>query len=342
MLYCFFFITVFIGLSHPKSKYVAMWVFVFSWLLFAGNDNNNDFLEYKEKYEYLDKDVLLEPGYGLLNYLFRSLGFDFMMFKALISFLGLLLIYRTIWKLTDYKALVATLYLIYPFIIDITQIRNFIASSIVIFAIPLLFQKGISSIFKYVAFVLTAATVHSAAFFYLVFIVAKRKIGIRLILIGLAAVVSIKVTVYSLFQARFETEKLDVYEKPSIVGGLIMAFLICITAYVIIQLSKRRNKSESQSGSLSSAFVNERIWPNIAMLTILIVPLCFDNASFTRIYRNLILFNMLFVANAYYIKWQRRKLLITLFMLYFTSSYVLGTGWEYVVSPIFSYNIFLK
>lgn len=339
MLLILFLITVVVGIFHPKSKQAALWVFVFSWLLISGNSDNNDFHQYKEEYEYIEWGFLLEPGFGLICYVFKALGFDYMNFKAIVSLICLTLIYRTIWKITDYKALGATLYLVYPFIVDITQIRNFIASSLVVFAIPLLFQKGKAALIKYLLLVIVATTVHSAVIFYIVFIFARKSINKFVMIVGIIIMSIIKVAVYNQFQTIFETEKLEVYEKPSIMGTLIMIAVLCLTAVIINNIYKHRNKRILDL-SLPNIFVNEKIWPNITLLTLLLTPLLFDNASFTRVYRNIVILNMLFIINAYYINLQKRKVLITIFMFYFVSSYFIGSGYEYVLHPILSYNVF--
>lgn len=150
------------------------------WLLFGWNRWNADYYGYQQTYysigsynvfyEYFEQ---FEIGYRYFCRFMFSLGVDYDTFLIIYSLIGLLLIGSTIIKFTNKPGYVLALYFIYPFLMDIVQIRNFMAMAFIIFGIRYLFSSRKVDQFKYVFFVFLAASFQSVGLFYLILLFAK-------------------------------------------------------------------------------------------------------------------------------------------------------------------------
>ena len=160
-----------ISWSKKNSKIIAFLFLVFMWLLFWGNYKNADYINYYNffiSYTFGGNIILSsEIGYQLLNKVIAYFTNDFAVFRLIISLLGLGLISSTVEKYTKYTGIVYVLYFIYPFLLDIVQIRNFLAMSIFIFSIRYLISEKKEDNFKYILCILIASSIHYAAILYL-------------------------------------------------------------------------------------------------------------------------------------------------------------------------------
>lgn len=115
LIFLFLIPTIILCLLFPKSKSVALLIFLFMWLLWGWNTDNGDYANYKDAFESIQTGSLHETGYelgyGVVNYLFSSLGFSFRGFLIVYSFIVLGLIY-TYFINSPYPAFIAAFYLL--------------------------------------------------------------------------------------------------------------------------------------------------------------------------------------------------------------------------------------
>ena len=177
MLYMTIWIAFFIILSlYDKTD---VWLFRVSLILltimFAFTYNNADYdnylIEYirSEKMDWRDS----EPVWILLMHIFSKLQLPFSVFRAAIFMCAIALINSTISKICNQINFLLLLYFIYPFIIDVTQIRNFFAMSILVFALKYLAAKSRTSIIKFILCIIIATMIHNIFIVYLILIPVK-------------------------------------------------------------------------------------------------------------------------------------------------------------------------
>lgn len=119
--------------------------------------NNNNFTGYQ-----------MEIGYIFLERMGALLHLDFVTFRAIYIAIALILLINSVKAYTNENPLaVLTLYFIYPFFLDIVQIRHLMAISIVIFCLRFLEQWSFKNMLFYIIGIFIATTQHSIAILYL-------------------------------------------------------------------------------------------------------------------------------------------------------------------------------
>uniref|UniRef100_UPI004055F417 EpsG family protein n=1 Tax=Agathobacter sp. TaxID=2021311 RepID=UPI004055F417 len=159
------------SIFKKKSKYLFGILFLYAWIMFGFNINNPDYWSYRIAYEGFSFTAD-EPVFILLCNFFRWLHIDYQIFVIIISFVGLILIAKTIMDFSPYPNIVFCLYLIYPFCIDVVQIRSFFAVSLVIYAIRFIINYRLNhekkNIFLFIIFIILATGFHYSAILYLI------------------------------------------------------------------------------------------------------------------------------------------------------------------------------
>lgn len=326
-----------------KSKIGFYLSFIMAWLLIAGNDGNYDYFQYELRYDAgIYRDVKLDFGFGLLCETFKRMGLSYQEFKAVISFACLLLIFRTIKNMSRLPSLGAAIFLIFPFLIDITQFRNFISYSIVFFAIPYLFEDGKRNLIMYTIIVVLAATIHSSSAFYLLFLFVKIETKFRylFVIIGVVFITVAKEALKARFVMESGINKFENYEMTSFAGALLGSFIV-IANYLLVLYLYNKKRYNLLAQTLWLKFNTQNTWVYCNLMFVLIIPFLFDNANYSRVYRNVAVLNMIFFSNAYYIKKNLKILVMTIYYAYFVYfSFLRNNSFQDVIVPVFSHNIF--
>ena len=161
--------------SNKRVKnFLTIVVFALLIIVMGANTQNPDTHIYEEyiynNEEFFSKDF----GFGILVYIFKVFNLDYYYLKMFIAIVGFMLINSTLKKyICDYK-MFFLLYLIFPFFFDVVQVRNFLAMSIFIYAIPFLLEDTKRGNIKYIITVLIAATMQKTALVYLPIILIKK------------------------------------------------------------------------------------------------------------------------------------------------------------------------
>ena len=341
ILVLLYLITIILCFLRPKSKIVVVLAFIVTWVLIAGNYDNADYDHYLIRYD-RGLDVFVDFGFSSLCNFFNRLGYDYQTFKGFISFICLLFVFRTISKFCKDVSFGIALFLIFPFIVDITQFRNFVAYSIVFLGMPSLFEEGKRGVVKFLIFVVLASTIHSSSVFYAFF--ALSKFRIKWWQIGFTAVIIYfsKEVIKLYFAQMLETDKLEFFEKTSILGALFGAIVVLITISIIWFVNSRQKGNYYAGNKLPYKFCSKKTWVYCNMTLIILIPFLFDNANYSRVHRNIAVLNMIFIYNAYYINKNIKILLMCGYYAYFVfSSYLAGNYIKEVLYPVFTYNSIL-
>lgn len=333
-------IIIIAGVCFPKARVLFYIEFVLAWFLIAGNYDNADYANYLHRYD-MGKEVLLDAGFSVLCYFFDTLGFDYQGFKSILSLLCLLLVFRTIKKVSLRPAFIGSLFLLFPFILDVIQFRNFVAYSIVFAGIPYLYETGIKNAIKYVIIVIIATSIHFSAIFYLLFLLSKIRLKSWHIALGILMVFVAKEFFKAFFSDYLDTDKLEFFDSPSKLGALFGSFVIimnCIIIYYVYK-SKKKCMITSNKDFFTMRFNAGNMWLLCNVLLVFIIPFLLDNGNYYRIFRNIIILNMAYIDNATYLRKNKRILIIAGYYLYFVvSNYFMGDYYEVVFKPVFTFN----
>ena len=180
-----YFILLSISFFKRKSYILYFVCIVFLWLIASFTTGNADEQIYQSRYdEYQLWEDNTEYLYMALIKTCNALGLTYQAFKCVSAFIVLTLISCTILRFAACPILTLLLYAVYPFPIDVAQMRNCLATSVFIFGMGFLLddvQNGdnqgrflTKNDILYCLCIFIATMVHTAAFFWIIILVAKK------------------------------------------------------------------------------------------------------------------------------------------------------------------------
>lgn len=166
-------IIILLNLTFRKSKILYVIDFIYMWILMGWSYNVADYDVYFTRYTYPEIYGTLEPLYVAIQNIGKIMGLSYNSFLAYMSFIFLLVRMILIRSMSIRPNYVIGLYLLFPFIMDITQIRMFYATTIVLLGIFVLMKNYRYSNIFFVIIIIIASMMHSACIIYLLVLVAK-------------------------------------------------------------------------------------------------------------------------------------------------------------------------
>ncbi len=160
-----------------KSKIILFITTGWLWILYGWSNSTADFSIYQNRYYlYESRSSYTEVLYTLLVKISNNIGLDFRFFLILSSLIAITLIAKTAYDLAENYNLVLGLYIIFPFVMDVTAIRYFLASSVIIWGFHYLVNnkdEQIKNSFKWCICVIIASGIHIACIFFSILVLAK-------------------------------------------------------------------------------------------------------------------------------------------------------------------------
>jgi hypothetical protein len=336
----------------------------FSWVLYWGNTQNPDINNYMIQYESaifagnISMGAELQFGFLLIMKFCSALGMSFEFFVATITILSYLLIHSTVRKFSNNYNYFYLLYFIFPFFLDVVQIKNFLAMAIFIYAIQYLLTNLLKDKVKYVFLIIVAGTIHYAALLYLpmALINVKKKNELTRF-IAVFAVVGSLVVLLNGKQIPFINEFVRLFfYSEEIIGwletktnlGFILFWAMQTASFFMVKYSKtlfiKNTVNNSFVSEKVSLFINLVYWINI--MAFLFFPFYILASTFSRLMRNIILLNYIsFSITSNLIKNRDEKiifnLLVAVYVLFFFIVQ-LSPYMESVVEAIFKNNLIFK
>jgi len=310
-VYGFIFILALTSDRKKKKPLALFTVLALLIILMASNTHNPDYYIYKRWYEF---NIIgtSEYLYFFISGLFNKIGFSFDIFRIIYSIICLLLINSTVRKIYGDSVFFWFLYFLYPFMMDVVQVRNFIAMSIFIYAIPLLLSK------KRWDWLIFLALLAAAVFFQKIFILflpvaflmkfKESKIFKYIMVIGILIVVMLTIFFSSglgivsnwLLENFAEYDfRINTYMKSNF-EFVKQLFFVAANFFLLFWSKKildNRKKIEPEiftrdlKAGLQFKFVELMYWINLFIF--LYSPLIVINSSFSRLFRNVIPLNYL-------------------------------------------------
>ncbi len=235
------------------------------------------------------------PGWSFLCRIFYSIGFNYRGMIPFILILSIFIISRACRKIAIDENKVLALMLIFPGLLNIIQLKFFLAYSMIIYAITILQCNGKHKVFKYLIIVLFATMIHSASIFCLIYLIIamfKRTnmqksifltmLGIIIVLLSLKMIPNIaSIFLDKQVITRYFTGAVEVSSIMWIIEITIAWLLMVIIAWGLIGSSRFRviNKNiknlYDKGLFISSSFT-------ILCLTGLVLPLLIYDQNFHR------------------------------------------------------------
>ena len=160
------------NIVKKRSKIGFYILLIWMWILFSFNTNSADFEMYKGYYElgrvYSSYYDGIEILYKISNDLGNLLNLNFIQFKMIYSGIALILLNIAIKRLTTNFSFALGCYFIFPYLIDIVQIRHFMASIIILLAITVLKDRDKKSYIKYYILNMIAIGFHNISIVFLI------------------------------------------------------------------------------------------------------------------------------------------------------------------------------
>jgi len=308
-----------------------------------------DFDETTSQYYKVNNDI----GYMFLNSLGYDSGLTYPEFRFVSTLLCIIIMAIVVYRLTDNIALVFVMYLIYPFIMDVCQVRNFIAEVLLLGSIYLLANRNSKRYLLFGVLVFLGATVHKSFILYLPFIFflyARNHKKLSFIykiclLIGLAMPLYEGVIIgryeEMLILMQSTTEEMNASVRGYLSGETRYGFIVAYVKVMIMLLIIRyiRNNSYDIKSDLKRRYV-EVIYLFLEYMCI-IMPVIGITATMWRYPRNLLL--PLAICCAIYLENKRRyrTCLTVLFCLCFWIISALEAGGDFsLLWNILQHNYF--
>lgn len=272
-------------------------------ILFGGNFYNPDYFAYKHVYDHIGfyqvENLLgerFESGFIFLYQIGNKLGLSYQHFLGVLGVLCLLIIVFTVRQYTRRTFIVVGLYLIYPFFMDVVQIRNFVAMVIFFAGIRFYRVKNVTDILYSIGFILLATSIHKTMILFLVFILLRRLLSLEkwLKLGAIVAVVGTLMTniIPSLLLMFFPNDLLETYLGNRNIT-FANAIFIVVSQLALMWISHFNYKLARSDSKL---FHYKEILETIFFLNIILLflyPLFTVNTNIIRFARNISLFTYL-------------------------------------------------
>ncbi|MEY8379570.1 EpsG family protein [Ileibacterium valens] len=283
-----------------KLNYQMIWEYViigFLVLVCFNGTRVPDFTNYAEAFRRMSLGIpysYLGKGWYLLMNIGFTLGFDYQFVKALVAMIALLLINSSLnfyCKTFKGRMFFWGIFLIFPALLDITQIRFFAASSLVVYGFRYLKQYSLRNLTSYILIVAIGSLIHSSVIFYglLAFVYLFPyfpKIYAGLLLTISFSGLLLKDYLILVASGVIESDRLERYFTSGDsmgIMGLIFAIAFIIVQLAILVLCLREYKLNSDK---APQFIQDlNLGSGVATTLLVIVPLCRLDANFFRLER---------------------------------------------------------
>lgn len=336
-----------VGFAEKKSKFIGSILFLFIFISFGWNYDNPDYDNYLQKYE-LNNDSIFasgEIGYNFLCYLANQLHLTFQQFRIIIGFFCFALLFNIIRHVSRYPNLVIAIYLFFFFFIDVTQIRNFLSFVIVLYAFYKFLYFGTTSIniIKYCLLLIVATSIHFSSAFFLVFVLALRRIELKHVLIVTAIAGFIETVIYIFLENYLGKLVLYNEDRITMFAAVCFSLVQVLNYYAVKYVSATNSKYMKNSGNSKNKITAERmdIIVRCNMLLICLIPFYLDGSVFTRIFRYMAIINVIYLCNVIPTRFNQKYLLVLLvYVAYFAVMFNgLGLNSE-LANSVFDFNSF--
>lgn len=309
---------------------------------------------------------LTEPIFTLTMKTFNMLNFKYEQFLVIISFIILLMYFIIIKKSTKYACFVIAIYFIFPFCMDVCQLRFSMATIFSTLGLYfLLFEKNKrKSILKYIICICIAGLIHFAMFFMLILVIPKLLNIKQTIVITIISIVVLQILIVVFpnitflgdsiltqkinFVLDYSNQKYNIWGQMNTIYRIIVFFALYLILNRIVARRITKQKERVEDYNKKIEVLNLVLKINIMIL--IIIPLISIMSDIYRVQTTLSLINII-TYSYFFIKQEKGKinlynfifiLACVVFNLVNLNMLVLrNTNLETVFLPLFNNNLLL-
>ena len=257
-----------------------------------------DYINYESYYDRVSSgiDVMaVEPGFLYLMKLSSTAGLNFIWFQALFSLLGFALIISTLKRYSSLKVVLLFAYLCYPFFLDITQMRQFMVSAIVVFAVRFLEKFSWKNLVLYVTCIALGTTIHISSLIYLVLLLSyisegKKLFGYSLVITAILFIGGSMLLSSDLYQAVLGLRENDISYESGMQGVQLFLYILFYSMLIVLCVAIHRESSRLKGGIGELEFLYR-----VALCTMMFIPFILLDFQFTRFFRTTIIVLYLYI-----------------------------------------------
>lgn len=269
------------------------------WVIMGFSTGHADYINYESYFDRISSgiDVLaVEPGFTLLMKIASTYGLSYIAFQALFALVGFILIGSTLYRYSFRKVAVLFAYFCYPFLLDITQMRQFMVAAIVIFSIRYLEKFSIKNLILFIAVLMISSSIHISSFIYLALLLSyikDEKKLLRYVLIAAFGFILIGGVVLNsgFYQAIINLRGSDIdYEKG--MSGIQLVLYLVFYSLLVFFCVYLHNKKTSRTNCIENDFLYR-----VCLCTIMFIPFILLDFQFTRLFRTTIIILYIYILN---------------------------------------------
>lgn len=280
----------------------------------ADIDNYRAYYESSSRTDYYVR-TFSNPGFYFLYTIFQSLGFSFKDYHILFYVCIMTFLVWFVWRYSRKPVVVLLLYIAVAFFGDVIQMKNSLAIVFLYIALIGIIDKKWEHMKLITAVILLlSATIHVGFLSYMVLLLYDRKINSK---IYISSMIILSLVGHSILQSF--TQYALLLEADSIVGkaedylsgGSIFSVFACSIVYLINIFTCKRFFKWNYDTTI---YVDRLLTINVLLSVIIIFSSV--NMTFFRLFRNMILFNSVFIINGY-VKSKKTPADLTVILFYF-------------------------
>lgn len=353
IFYLIWFANIVLVIVKKRSKIISLFSFIISFVMFAGNDSNPDYVVYQWAYNQHNIEGF-EPGFKFLVSVSQGLALNYQEMLMVIQVISLIMIWICIRNITPNVNAFWAIYFFAQQFIDVIQWRNYIASILLLCAITLLYRnKRLLSLL----FTIFASSFHITFSIFIIFvlfnIIRKNSSKIRIkdsYIIVISAIIVIYVIGYivnmfsgnaisptMMTQILGMDNRYQSYSGSTRFGSIIPFIMYIFDTYTILWISKSKLQLDKK---LTTIIVDLNLFVGI------FTPLLLIDINFYRIFRDINILNFVFLAYAL----DKNKAINKTYVKQMTMFFLMGSLWRVmtllqgaiIFSSIYDNNLWLK
>lgn len=245
----------------------------------------------------------VEAGFIFLMRLASEYGLTLETFRTIIFIISFFLLWISLERLKLNKNLSLGLYSMFAYNLDVIQMRNLLASTIVLFSLTFLILENKYGVLKYCFGLILASSIHSisAVYFILLFSVKKllkyrlgKQVMVCLFLMTTMTALFLRTIgamhlVLGKFFMMVNSSKADFYLSEDVRLGFITFWIMHLVFLGSAYFARKTYQLNSKEQEYRFDVIDKLFWINLVISFLL--PLCILNINFYRIFRNLLPFN---------------------------------------------------
>ena len=323
LLYTVVLIANIISLFSKKGRRIVgiCSLIVLSMVVLTMQNDAWDLFNYKRRYENIySSEIGIQPLYYLLQVFFRNINVDFDGFRISCFLVCMIGIYLILNNITDSFNTFAIVYMMYFFFLDGEQIRNFMASCILIVAFYYLLGEEKHNVRNFIICIVIATLIHTVFIVYFSFIIVRFKFDLNKIILRVTPLIAILVwiifryfNVFSKLLLIINDERAISYATSKTNFGWVIPTILYLLAYFLLKKlnSEYANRHESVNVIKRFRFIGTSkikrlpkdincsqilsLLYDVNKIGLMFLPLMLGTLTFYRVSKNIIFVDCVFL-----------------------------------------------